>query len=44
MKKIIFTGGGTVGHVTLNLLLIPKLQIEDIDKETLKIPNDIVNT
>lgn len=24
MKKIIFTGGGTVGHVTLNLLLIPK--------------------
>lgn len=28
MKKIILTGGGTVGHVTLNLLLIPKL-IED---------------
>ncbi|MBS7077121.1 MAG: glycosyltransferase, partial [Streptococcus parasanguinis] len=24
MKKIMFTGGGTVGHVTLNLLLIPK--------------------
>ncbi len=24
MKKIIFTGGGTVGHVTLNLLLIPR--------------------
>ncbi|MBM7642612.1 UDP-N-acetylglucosamine--N-acetylmuramyl-(pentapeptide) pyrophosphoryl-undecaprenol N-acetylglucosamine transferase [Streptococcus loxodontisalivarius] len=23
-KKIVFTGGGTVGHVTLNLLLIPK--------------------
>lgn len=23
-KKIILTGGGTVGHVTLNLLLIPK--------------------
>lgn len=23
MKKIVFTGGGTVGHVTLNLLLIP---------------------
>ena len=23
-KKIIFTGGGTVGHVTLNLILIPK--------------------
>ena len=23
-KKIIFTGGGTVGHVTLNLLLIPR--------------------
>ena len=28
MKKIMFTGGGTVGHVTLNLLLIPKF-IED---------------
>ena len=24
MKKIVFTGGGTVGHVTLNLLLIPR--------------------
>ena len=28
MKKIVFTGGGTVGHVTLNLLLIPRF-IED---------------
>ncbi len=27
-KKIVFTGGGTVGHVTLNLILIPKF-IED---------------
>lgn len=24
VKKIVFTGGGTVGHVTLNLLLIPR--------------------
>lgn len=24
VKKILFTGGGTVGHVTLNLILIPK--------------------
>ncbi|MCS4488571.1 UDP-N-acetylglucosamine--N-acetylmuramyl-(pentapeptide) pyrophosphoryl-undecaprenol N-acetylglucosamine transferase [Streptococcus sciuri] len=23
-KRIVFTGGGTVGHVTLNLILIPK--------------------
>ena len=23
-KKIVFTGGGTVGHVTLNLILIPR--------------------
>ena len=23
-KRILFTGGGTVGHVTLNLILIPK--------------------
>ena len=29
MKKIVFTGGGTVGHVTLNLLLIPKFIKED---------------
>ena len=28
MKNIVFTGGGTVGHVTLNLLLMPKF-IED---------------
>lgn len=27
-KKIVFTGGGTVGHVTLNLILIPQF-IED---------------
>ncbi|AND79743.1 UDP-N-acetylglucosamine--N-acetylmuramyl-(pentapeptide) pyrophosphoryl-undecaprenol N-acetylglucosamine transferase [Streptococcus pantholopis] len=27
-KKIVFTGGGTVGHVTLNLLLMPKF-LED---------------
>ena len=27
-KKIVFTGGGTVGHVTLNLLLIPRF-LED---------------
>ena len=24
-KKVVFTGGGTVGHVTLNLILIPKI-------------------
>ncbi|MBJ6744994.1 UDP-N-acetylglucosamine--N-acetylmuramyl-(pentapeptide) pyrophosphoryl-undecaprenol N-acetylglucosamine transferase [Streptococcus sp. 121] len=29
MKKIVFTGGGTVGHVTLNLLLIPKFIAND---------------
>ncbi|MGV3323353.1 UDP-N-acetylglucosamine--N-acetylmuramyl-(pentapeptide) pyrophosphoryl-undecaprenol N-acetylglucosamine transferase [Streptococcus hyovaginalis] len=28
-KKIILTGGGTVGHVTLNLILIPKLIQDD---------------
>ena len=26
MKKIILTGGGTAGHVTPNLALIPSLQ------------------
>lgn len=26
MKKILFTGGGTAGHVTVNLALIPKFQ------------------
>ena len=46
MKKIMFTGGGTVGHVTLNLLLIPKF-IEDGwevhyigDKKRNRIPRD----
>lgn len=24
-KRIIFTGGGSAGHVTVNLILIPKL-------------------
>ncbi len=27
-KKIVFTGGGTAGHVTVNLALIPKLKDE----------------
>ena len=26
MKKIILTGGGTAGHVTPNIALIPKLK------------------
>ena len=26
MKKIILTGGGTAGHVTPNMALVPKLQ------------------
>ena len=26
MKKIVLTGGGTAGHVTPNLALIPSLQ------------------
>ncbi|SHF06394.1 UDP-N-acetylglucosamine-N-acetylmuramylpentapeptide N-acetylglucosamine transferase [Seinonella peptonophila] len=28
MKKVLFTGGGTAGHVTVNLALIPKFQRE----------------
>ena len=28
MKKIILTGGGTAGHVTPNISLIPELQKE----------------
>jgi len=31
MKKIILTGGGTAGHVTPNLALIPMLQAEGYD-------------
>lgn len=31
MKKIILTGGGTAGHVTPNLALIPALQHEDFE-------------
>lgn len=26
MKKIVLTGGGTAGHVTPNIALIPELQ------------------
>ena len=26
MKRIILTGGGTAGHVTPNLALVPRLQ------------------
>lgn len=26
MKRIVFTGGGTAGHVTPNIALIPKLR------------------
>ena len=26
MKRIVLTGGGTAGHVTPNIALIPKLQ------------------
>ena len=29
MKKIILTGGGTAGHVTPNIALIPELQKRD---------------
>jgi UDP-N-acetylglucosamine--N-acetylmuramyl-(pentapeptide) pyrophosphoryl-undecaprenol N-acetylglucosamine transferase len=31
MKRIILTGGGTAGHVTPNIALIPKLQKEGFD-------------
>ncbi len=31
MKKIILTGGGTAGHVTPNLALVPKLQEEGFE-------------
>ena len=31
MKKIILTGGGTAGHVTPNLALLPSLQTEEFE-------------
>ena len=30
MKRIILTGGGTAGHVTPNIALIPELKKEDL--------------
>ena len=31
MKKIVFTGGGSAGHVTPNLAIIPYLQEDNWD-------------
>ena len=31
MKKIVMTGGGTAGHVTPNIALMPALQKEDYE-------------
>lgn len=31
MKRIVFTGGGTAGHVTPNIALIARLREEDYD-------------
>ena len=31
MKKIILTGGGTAGHVTPNIALVPKLKEAGFD-------------
>ena len=31
MKKILLTGGGTAGHVTPNIALLPGLNAEGID-------------
>ena len=31
MKRIVLTGGGTAGHVTPNIALIPKLKSLDYD-------------
>lgn len=31
MKKIVFTGGGTIGHVAVNLALIPEAQKRNIE-------------
>ena len=29
MKRIVLTGGGTAGHVTPNIALLPRLRSED---------------
>ena len=41
MKKIILTGGGTAGHVTPNLALLPSLQLQNIIKSQRLFTNPI---
>ncbi|MFD0711973.1 undecaprenyldiphospho-muramoylpentapeptide beta-N-acetylglucosaminyltransferase [Paenibacillus sp. GCM10027626] len=41
MKKIIFTGGGSAGHVTVNLALIPRFQQEGWEVEYIGSHNGI---
>ena len=31
MKRIVLTGGGTAGHVTPNIALLPELKNQDYD-------------
>ena len=31
MKRIVLTGGGTAGHVTPNIALLPRLRSEDYE-------------
>lgn len=43
MKHIILTGGGTAGHVTLNIALIPALQ-EKVIKFLTSAPTMVLKT
>ena len=42
-KKILFTGGGTAGHVMINIVLIPKFMEKDGELSILDLKMELKN-